>query len=293
MPRYCRSHQEKKIEVIYVHLGNNAHYLLPVKKLLPYLPLISFFHGMDFTAYARTLNYAELFSLSDVIFVPSTYARQKVIDLGCPEEKLIVLGIGVDAGKFDLRPRPRVEKIRLLTVGRLAEKKGLEYSIRAAAKVLEHHDNLEYTILGEGPMRPTLEKLVRELRVGEKITLAGFKRQEEVVAYMQNSDIFVLASVTASSGDTEGVGTVLLEAQLTGMPVVATRHNGFPDAVDDGVSGFLVPERDVDSLAERLRYLIDNPEVSERMGAEGRKHVIEHFEKTKVRQRFLEVVSRL
>ena len=116
------------------------------------------------------------------------------------------------------------------------------------------------TSSGDGPLRRTAEALVRELGVQEKITLHGAKGQVCVRKAMMRSHIFVLASVTAANGDQEGQGLVLQEAQATGLPVIATDHNGFGESIMPGLSGFLVPERDVEGLAYRLRYLLEHPE---------------------------------
>jgi colanic acid/amylovoran biosynthesis glycosyltransferase len=89
----------------------------------------------------------------------------------------------------------------------------------------------------------------------------------------QEADIFVLTSVKATDGDMEGQGLVLQEAQAVGLPVLSTLHNGIPEGVIDGKSGFLVPERDVDALTERLQYLIEHPELWPEMGRCGRKFV--------------------
>jgi len=94
---------------------------------------------------------------------------------------------------------------------------------------------------------------------------------------MLDSDIFILTSITADDGETEGLGMVLLESQLTGLPVIATLHNGFTDAVINGESGFLVPEKDIAATVERLDFLLNNPRIWEELGRAGRKHVLENY----------------
>src|SRR3972149_897016 len=152
---------------------------------------------------------------------------------------------------------------------------------------------IEYIIIGEGPLRKNLENLLLEEGMNNNIKLLGRMNQSEIKYYMDNSDIFILSSVTALDGDTEGTPTVLMEAQACGLPVVSTRHSGIPEVVLDGKSGFLVPERDVDALSEKLDYLIRNPELWPEMGRYGRKFVEERYDIHKLNQRLVKIYEAL
>jgi colanic acid/amylovoran biosynthesis glycosyltransferase len=105
--------------------------------------------------------------------------------------------------------------------------------------------------------------------------------------------IFVLASVTGADGNTESQGMVLQEAQAVGLPVVCTNHNGFPESILNGRSGFLVPERDVDALVERLIYLIERPEIWLEMGWVGRTYVEQDYDIEKRNDALVEVYRQL
>ena len=160
----------------------------------------------------------------------------------------------------------------------MVEKKGLEYSIKAVARVAQKFSNIEYNIVGDGALRVKLEKLIMELGVGNKVNLLGWKTQDELRELFKEAHIFILSSITASDGDMEGQGLVLQEAQAVGLPVLSTHHNGIPEGVLDGKSGFLVRERDVDALSERLQYLIEHSELWPEMGRCGRKFVEEKYD---------------
>jgi colanic acid/amylovoran biosynthesis glycosyltransferase len=110
------------------------------------------------------------------------------------------------------------------------------------------------------------------------VTFYGAGSEELVRRKMQEAHLFLVPSVTASDGDTEGQGLVLQEAQACGIPVLATNHNGLPEGMLQGVSGFLVPERSVEDMAERLAYMIEHPQMWSRWGREGRKHIEEHYD---------------
>ena len=268
----------KKPDVIYFHFATHAGELIILRKIFD-IPYVVFFHGFDFSKDLPfdELNYPEMFRLGDWFFTNSTFAGTLVERLGCPKEKLLVTGLPVDDHQYPFKARKKGKTVRILTVGRLVEKKGLEYSIRAVSKVVNDHQDVEYTIIGDGPLEADLTKLISDLGAEDKIRLLGSKKKAEVIEAMLASDIFILASVTAKDNETEGLPMVSLESQLTGLPILVTLHSGFPDAVIEGRSGFLVPERDVDALYERLKWLIENPKVWESFGKEGREHVMKNF----------------
>jgi colanic acid/amylovoran biosynthesis glycosyltransferase len=164
-----------------------------------------------------------------------------------------------------------------LTVGRLVEKKGLEYAVRAVALARRTCPNLRYEIIGDGPLRPALGELVDKLNLAPIVSLLGAADCDFVRRKMAATDLFMLPSVTANDGDQEGIPVSLMEAQACGLPVLSTRHSGIPELVADGESGFLVAERDVEALASRLTYLIEHPESWPRMGRAGRTIVESRF----------------
>jgi colanic acid/amylovoran biosynthesis glycosyltransferase len=170
----------------------------------------------------------------------------------------------------------------LLTVARLVEKKGVLYCLQAVAQVLESRGevarDLQYDIIGDGPLRDDLEALASELGLDDCVRFHGSQDQNAVRLAMMSAHLFLLSSVTAEDGDEEGTPTVLLEASSTGLPVVSTWHSGIPEIVVDEETGFLVPERDSEALAERLGQLLDRPELWRSMGRNGRRHIEESFD---------------
>ena len=110
-------------------------------------------------------------------------------------------------------------------------------------------------------LRGKLQQLIHDLGVTRAVKLLGWKQQGEILESFYQAHLFLAPSVTAKDGDQEGTPTVLLQAMATGLPVVSTVHSGIPEMVQDGVSGFLVPERDVDALTEKVAYLIEHPEI--------------------------------
>jgi colanic acid/amylovoran biosynthesis glycosyltransferase len=227
-----------------------------------------------------------LFQTVDAVTVNSEYTRAKIIELGCPAERIHNLHVGLNLDQFPFLDRVRqpAEPARLLTVGRLVEKKGIEYAIRAMATLQHNYPVLRYEIIGDGPLRSSLEQLTQKLGLEGKVVLHGARDSQFVQERMAAAHVFILPSVTAADGDQEGTPVSLMEAQASGLPVLATRHSGIPEVVLDGVSGFLLPERDVEGLAQKLVYLLENPEVCRALGARGRQHVENQFDLRKLNQ---------
>lgn len=224
--------------------------------------VITAFHGLDLSMPDRRAikAYKELFEVGDLFLPISETWKKKLISLGCDEKKILVHRMGVDLNKFNFRDRHPIEgqKIKLLTVARLIEKKGVEYGIRAVARILKEGKNVEYNIVGDGDLREELEQLIRELNASDNIKILGWREQKGVINLMEESHLFLAPSVTAKSGDSEGIPVVLMEALAMGLPVLSTLHSGIPELIEDGKTGFLVPERDVDALAAKLLFVLEN-----------------------------------
>ena len=261
-------------------------------------PLLTTFHGYDIASYVAehgTGVYEELFRKGEAFTCSSNFVRGKLIAAGCDAAKIFPFKLGTDLTKFDFLER-RVDSdgvIHLITVARLVEKKGLEYSINAVAKLVKQFPKIEYTIVGDGELRQNLSLLIERLNLQNNVTLVGWKTQEEVRRLFARSHIFVLASVLSSNGDFEGQGIVLQEAQAMGLPAVCTDHNGFSESILDGQSGFLVPERDSDALSAKLGELIRQPDSWPEIGKKGRAFVEVEFDLSKRNDALVELYRRV
>lgn len=252
-------------------------------------PLVTTFHAYDLTRYVRERGrgyYRRLFRGGDLFLAVSERGRRRLIELGCPASKVRVHHMGVDCSRFAPRERTpdsaraspsRSASLQLLSIGRLVEKKGFAYGIRALAELQQRGYACRYTIVGEGPLRSVLEGLVRDLDLGETVSFAGRRSSEEVRTWLAASDVLLAPSHTASDGDEEGIPVVLMEAMAMAVPVVSTRHSGIPELIEDGVSGLLAPEREANGLADRVANLIDDPARRRALGAAGRAAVEQRF----------------
>lgn len=292
--------KESTYDIIHCHFGPNGILGVLLKELGIKGKIVTTFHAYDITAFIVSKGknvYNELFAKGDLFMPISNHWRKRLIELGCNKDKTVVHRAGIDSEKFRSQER-RPHKnniINILTVGRLVEKKGIEYAIQAEASITHKYPNLDtkYRIGGDGPLKTKLKALISELNAEEQIKLLGILRDDEVKSLMMQSDIFLLPSVTSQEGDQEGIPAVLMEALATGMPVISTYHSGIPELVADGKSGFLVPERDVDALVEKLGYLVEHPELWSKMGRFGREFVEKHYDIKKLNQRLVEIYQNL
>lgn len=218
--------------------------------------LATVMHGVDVSEELRKDRdaYRELFAAGDLFLPISEVWSDRLLDAGCPAHKTIVHHMGVDTKRYRFRPRRRTPEapLDILSVGRLVEKKGIADALYAVAGLVAQGMEVRYRIVGDGPLREPLMALREELGLMEEVRFLGWKDQENVVDMMQKSDILLAPSRTTVSGDQEGIPVTLMEAMASGMIVLSTWHSGIPELVDDGVSGFLVPEGDVAALQDTL-----------------------------------------
>jgi len=287
-------------DIIHCHYGPNGNIGVLLRDLGVRGKLITTFHAYDVTlVIAREGRdvYNRLFAEGDLLMPISKHWRKRLIDLGCSENKIVVHRVGLDMENFPLQQRQfhKGDTIKLLTVSRLVEKKGLEYAIQAVARVIRSYPdgNMEYRIVGNGPLQTTLEKLITELGVNQQVKLLGWVDDSELKVLMADSDISLLPSVTGTDDDQEGIPGFLIEALATGMPVISTYHSGIPELIQNGKSGFLVPERDVGALSGKLEYLIAHPEQWSEMGQFGREFVEDNYDIRKLNRRLVRIYQSL
>ena len=284
-------------DIIVTHFGPTGNAWLCLKEWTR-AKYVCAFYGYDITSYVRQHGpsvYRELFRQGDLLLVLSRHMAGQLEALGCDPARIVVHPLGIDVGRFAPRS-PSADSsrpLRVLSVARLVEKKGLADAIEAVARVIRQGVAVEYTIVGSGPLEQALRTLIRERGLEDQVTLDGPQTSDRVAAMLTQTDVFLLPSVTAANGDQEGTPTVLLEAQACGIPVLSTQHSGIPEIVADGRSGYLVPEHDVEALAERLRFLAEHPDVRHQLGAFGRASVTDGYDIRRLCSRLTEIFEAL
>jgi len=253
--------------------------------------IVTSFRGYDATKYLRANPhaYAALFRKSKFFLPVSQALARRIVEAGCEPDNIHVHHSGIECARFQYLERKRVgdEATSIVMVGRLVEKKGIGYGIQAIARVIASGRALSCTIIGTGPLREELERLIRELGVDAHVRMVGSKSHSEVIQALAQSHILMAPSVTAADGDEEGIPNTLKEAMAMGLPVIGTVHAGIPELVENGVSGFLVPEHDVTALADRLMHLVDHPETWAAMGHAGRRRIEAEFDTDRLNDELL------
>lgn len=205
----------------------------------------------------------------------STFIRDRLIGLGADPERVVVHHTGVDTAYFDVPASAQVRR-GILFVGRLVEKKGLLDLLSAAARLRAAGVDAPVTVVGDGPQLRSARAFA--LAADVPVTFLGSQPRRSVRDEMHKAAVLCAPSHTAPSGDREGFGMVLAEAQATGLPVVATTCGGMVDAVDQGRTGFLVAERDVPALAAALERCLTQPALWARLSSAARPWVRDNFD---------------
>jgi colanic acid/amylovoran biosynthesis glycosyltransferase len=285
-------------DILSCHFGPNGLTGILLKELGVPGKVITTFHGYDLSSYPLRHGpkvYERLFHQGDLFLPISEFWKAKLVALGCPLEKITVHHMGIDLDKFKFKSRRLSpgEPVRLLTIARLVDKKGLHYSIEAVAKVLHAHSNIEYAIVGDGPLRQELTDLIQQLGVAEKVKLLGWRDATAILHILNGTHIMLLHSIVSKRGDMEGIPVSLMEAMAMGIPVISTRHSGIVELVEEGRSGFLVAEKDIDDMADKISHMITRPGKWAEMGAAGRIFIEANFNIKTLNRRFSELCQSL
>lgn len=277
-------------QLIHAHFGTDGLKILALARALR-LPLITHLRGYDVTltraaliASARAswsryaLQRGRLMQAGSLFLAVSDALRRQAVALGFPAARTRTHYNGVDLERFQPGKRPREAGI-VLHVGRLVEKKGTADLIAALAELA----GVRLVVIGEGPLRAQLQRQAGEL--GVKAQFLGAQPAEEVAIWMRRATLLAQPSRTGRDGDAEGLPNVVVEGAASGIAVVATRHSGIPEAVEDGETGFLVREGDRAGLAARIRALLDGADLRREMGFAARALAVERFDSARQAER--------
>src|SRR6516225_208091 len=274
---------ETRARLLHIFFGQIAVHLLPLIRAWKNPSIVSF-HGADVMVDMNKPAYREatlqMLDAVALVLVRSESLRRALVDLGCGPEKIEIQRTGIPLEEFPFRERavPKNGEWRFVQAGRLIEKKGLPVTLRAFSTFWKQHPNAMLTIVGEGPLLPELQKFARELGVADRVSFTGFVSQEQLREIYYRSHIFLHPSQTGRDGNQEGIPNSMLEAMATGLPVFATEHGGIPEAIEQGVSGVLVPERDEFVLVETLLNAVQDPDLLSRIAYAGANAVRKKFE---------------
>ena len=266
-------------DVFHVHFGKMFNVLAPIFRVHDAFTLVSFY-GYDASSYIRENPpgvYDELFQRANVISANTFTMRLVLLKEGALEDKVIVRRCGMDFSSITPPDRStRDGKVRLLTVGRMVEKKGIDDAINAFS-LLPNREQLEYRIFGHGRLFDEHKALIERLRLGDSISLSDSITRSEMYEELYQADVFILTSCTAPNGDQEGLPVVITEAMAAELPIISTHHAGIPEVVLDEQTGLIAPEKDVNRIAMNISRLSKDKDMRLRLGRNGRAKVLEEF----------------
>lgn len=296
MSRAVELLRRDRYDIVHAHFGDSGRICAALPK--SEARLVTTFHGYDANVAPRLAGphiYRDLFSRGDAFTVNSQFLRRRLVSLGCPDNRITILPMGVDLDKFACTPRRRRpgEPVDLLTVGRLVPAKGIAYAIRAVAELLARGVALRYRIVGDGEERVPLEALIRELGVGDRVTLEGPKPHEEVRALYHEAHVFVLPSVRTPRGDEETQGLVVQEAQAAGAPVIVTDIGGVAEGILPGESGLSCRAADTASLSGAIERILARSDDWPAMGLAGRRLVEQKYSLPSLNRALLDLYQSL
>ena len=272
-----------RAELLHIYFGHIAVHLLPLIERWEKPSVVSF-HGADVMVDLEKAAYraatTRMLEAVRLVLVRSESLKAALVRLGCPAEKIRIQRTGIPLAEVPYQERlwPKDGKWKFIQACRLIEKKGLRTSLRAFAVFAQKYPAAQFTIAGEGPLLTELQENARALGIADRVEFPGFVSQAELRDLFYRAHIFLHPSETGADGNQEGVPNSMLEAMASGLPVFATNHGGIPEAIEDGVSGVLVPERDAEGLAGRLLEAVAQPELLTILAQRGAEAVATKFE---------------
>ena len=277
--------ERRGADMMHIYFGHTGVHLLPFIRGWN-KPCVVSFHGADVALNLQVQDYAAklrvLFDAVPVVLARSQSIADRLVRIGCDPAKIRINRTGFPLAEFPFRNRelPRDGEWRIVQACRLIEKKGLATAIRAFAQFAREFPAAEFHVAGKGELQTDLQRLAYELGVGERVRFLGFLGQSDLRNVYHRSHIFLHPSETPADLNQEGVPNSMLEAMATGLPVVATRHGGIPEAVTDGLSGYLHPERDAPGVADSLLRIARSPSNYVRFSRAAREKIAATFDQS-------------
>jgi len=279
--------KDVKIDLIHTHFVVDAIYFRRFTKLFN-VPKICSAYGYDVSSFP---NYfldlpkyfmKKIFMEYDFFLAMSEDMKQDFLDLGCPEEKIIVHYYGTDIRKF-YKPRSNYQfngKFKILSVGTIEEKKAQHLVIEALNLINQYFQNFEYHVVGSGDYLDLCMEKVKKYNLTDKVFFHGYIHYNDrrLIEFYNNSDIFILPSITSKDNDKEGIPGTIVEAMASGLPVISTYHAGIPSIIENRKEGILVKEKDVQGLAAAILELAKNEHLRENLGKNAQKRAMEELD---------------
>jgi len=280
-----------KPDIVHSHFGNVGWLDSLVVRLTKAKHVVTFY-GQDVNIMPRqnprwVERYKSLFKSADMFLFEGPHMAQCLINMGCPRDKVKVQHLGVEVDEIPFKPRKwrKGDHLGVLMAASFREKKGIPYALEALG-TLQKEVSLEITIIGDASSeeksqkeKELILKVIEKYQMNQIVRMLGYQPHRCLFEEAYKHHIFLSPSVTAKNGDTEGGAPVtIIEMAASGMPIVSTTHCDIPEVIEDGITGFLSPERDVDRLLSDIRRLLKKPNSWEVMLIAGREKIEREFD---------------
>ena len=275
--------ERRGANLMHIYFGHTGVHLLPFIEQWN-KPCVVSFHGADVALKEELPDYRvklrQLFDKVPLVLARSQSLAERLIQFGCPPEKLRInrTGIPLDQFPYVERQPPSDGRWRVMQACRLIEKKGVATSLRAFAIFKKDHPRAEFIIAGKGPLQPELQMLAAGLGIARDVHFVGFLPTDKLNELYASAHMFLHPSETPPDENQEGVPNSILEAMATGLIVAATRHGGIPEAVEHTRTGWLVAEEDHVALANAMQRIASSPGELNTMGRAASSSILERFE---------------
>jgi len=276
-----RSLRDNKPDAVLCEYGVCANASLNTIKSLG-LPMLVYFHGYDISVnhvVNENNKYQDVIDYASKIFVVSRDQETRLIDYGAQKEKIIYNPCVPSEAYFTVERTAKRPEL-FVAAGRLTNKKAPHLTLLAFRRVLEKYPKARLVLAGEGELHQVCRDLARHYGIDDNVDLPGVFDSLQLREWFGEAAAFVQHSVTAEDGNQEGTPVVILEAMASGLPVISTRHAGIKDVIVNSQTGYLVDEYDVDSMANQMIAVLDNPANATKIGLAGREFVLNNLTMT-------------
>jgi glycosyltransferase involved in cell wall biosynthesis len=270
--------RKSDVQLIHAHFISFPTDVARVMSGLSGIPFSASAHAKDI--YTCKPEKLEEILQSASFVITCTAANKKYLERAVAagqEDKIIHIYHGIDHRDWTFLSRQVSGRIRILSIGRLVEKKGLRYLLRAISLLKQDNHAIHCTIVGDGPLRSAFQMYIDQQNLGDVITLRGELPHEAIKVLYAQSDVFVMPSVVASDGDRDGLPNVLLEALCTGLPVIATNVSAIPELIVHESTGLLIPDGEPACIAESVLRLANDKRLYESVARNGLQRISDDF----------------
>ena len=292
--------KKEKIDFIHAHWILPQGFLAAIIKKFYKIPYIATAHAGDIFPIKKGVlkNFAKsAIDNASQITANSNFTKNSILKIS--SSKISIIPMGVDFKDFNSIEKDHNLKKKyennniILFVGRLVEKKGVEYLIKTMPIVLKSIPNSKLLIIGDGPEMRKLIKLAEELNLEKNVIFVGKIRNQDLPKYYATADVFVGPSIVTKKGDTEGLGVVFLEAIASGTCVVGSNVGGIPDIIKQNKTGLLVEQKNIVELANAIIDLLKNRKLRERLSKNAIKHIKNLYSWNLVAEKFFQIYSKI